>query len=292
MNRIVAFTLTMLMTASGALAEDGVVGKPVDGAMGFQPAATNLAAGAHSLDYMVLIIITAIVALVLGLMVYVFIRFNHRSNPNPASFTHNTPVEVVWTLAPIVILLFIGAYSLPQLFNQQEFPEPDVLIKVTGNQWYWSYDYPTEGISFDSNMIGNGYTVTKEDEAAGVVPFVMSDAMGAKLEKAGYTRDEFLLAVDNPVYVPIGKIVVMQVTASDVIHSWTIPAFGVKQDGVPGRIAQLWFKADDDRHLFRPVLGTLRQGTCLYADHGESGLGGRLRGLGRGQEGGRLTVRN
>jgi cytochrome c oxidase subunit 2 len=244
MKRIVAGLASLLMTARGASAQDVVTGKPVDGAIGFQPSATDLAEGIVWLDNMVLIIITAIVVLVMGLMLYVIIRYNRRANPTPATFTHNTPVEVVWTLAPIIILLFIGAFSVPQLFNQQEMPEPEVLIKVTGAQWYWNYEYPTEGITFDSNMIGNGATVTKEDEAAGVIPFILNDAMRAKLVASGYNRDEFLLAVDNAVYVPLGKIVVMQITASDVIHAWTIPAFGVKQDAVPGRIAQLWFKAD------------------------------------------------
>jgi cytochrome c oxidase subunit 2 len=93
-------------------------------------------------------------------------------------------------------------------------------------------------------MIGNNATVSSEDEAAGVIPFILNDAMRDKLEASGYARDEFLLAVDNPVVLPVGKIVVMQITATDVIHAWTIPSFGVKQDAVPGRIAQLWFRAD------------------------------------------------
>jgi len=242
MNRIVVSALAMLM-GTGAMAQS-MVGKPVDGAMGFQPAATELATEVHWLDSMVLVIITVIVLLVMGLLLVVILRYNSRSNPTPASFTHNTPVEVMWTLGPILVLIVIGAFSLPALFKQQEFPQPDVLIKVTGNQWYWSYEYPTEGISFDAQMVGNAATVTAEDEAAGVRPFVLNDAMRAKLVAAGYNRDEFLLATDEAVVVPVGKIVVMQVTAADVIHSWAMPAFGVKQDGVPGRIAQLWFKAD------------------------------------------------
>lgn len=250
MMKFVASLMALLAVATAANAQEQVTGKPVDGAIGFQPAATDLAEGIHRLDNMVLIIITAIVALVLGLMLYIIVRFNARANPVPRRFTHNTPVEVIWTLAPIVILLFIGVFTVRELFRQQEFPAPEVLIKATGKQWYWSYEYPTEGIGFDSYMVGHPATFTDADTAAGVIPFVLTDAMRDKLEAAGYQRDEFLLATDTAVVVPVGKIVVVQVTADDVIHSWTIPAFGVKQDGVPGRIAQLWFKADREGTYF------------------------------------------
>ena len=243
MNRIVASALAMLLS-TGAMAQ-GLTGKPVDGAIGFQPSATELASEVHWLDNMVLIIVTAIVLLVTGLLLVIIFKFNRRANPTPAKFTHNTPVEVLWTLGPILILIVIGAFSLPALFKQQEMPEPDVLIKATGNQWYWSYEYPVEGISFDAQMIGNAATLSSEEEAAGLRPLVLTDAMRAKLVAAGYNEDEFLLATDEAVVVPVGKIVVMQVTAADVIHAWTIPAFGVKQDGVPGRIAHLWFRADE-----------------------------------------------
>ncbi|MEO8530226.1 MAG: cytochrome c oxidase subunit II [Deltaproteobacteria bacterium] len=227
---------------TGAMADTG---KPVNGGMNFQKGVTEIATTAHWLDHMVTIIVAIIVLLVTGLLLAVAFKFNRRKHPTPATFTHNTPVEVLWTLGPILILIFIGAFSLPALFRQQEFPEPDVLIKATGNQWYWSYEYPTEGISFDAQMLGNAATVSAEDEAAGVKPLILNDAMRAKLVAAGYNRDEFLLATDEAVVVPVGKIIVMQVTGADVIHSWTVPAFGVKQDGVPGRIAQLWFQADE-----------------------------------------------
>jgi cytochrome c oxidase subunit II len=243
MNRIVASLMAMLVSTS-AIAQEAAIGKPVDGKIGFQPAATELAQGVHDLDHMVLIIITLIVAFVMGLLLYVIVFYNKRANPTPKTFTHNTPVEVAWTLIPIVILVFIGAFSVPQLFAQQEMPEPEVLIKATGNQWYWSYEYPTEEITFDSYMIGHPSNVTPDDAAAGVIPYILNDPMRAKLEKAGYARDEFLLATDEAMVVPVGKVVVMQITAADVIHAWTIPAFGVKQDGVPGRIAHLWFKVD------------------------------------------------
>jgi cytochrome c oxidase subunit 2 len=230
--------LMAALAAFPALAQEGleIVGKPIDKEMGFQPAATELARDLQWLDGMILYIITAIVILVCALLVIAMVRFNRRANPNPSSFTHNTPLEISWTIVPIVILVLIGAFSLPILFKQQEIPEGEINIKVTGYQWYWGYEYTDEGFGFDSFMIGEGKVLTPEVEA--------------ELVEAGYSKDEFLLATDTAVVVPVNKVVVMQVTGADVIHSWTIPAFGVKQDGVPGRIAQLWFKAEREGVYF------------------------------------------
>ncbi|APZ51557.1 cytochrome c oxidase subunit II [Salipiger abyssi] len=246
--------LTGLMAsllAAPAIAQDlEVVGRPHQGGLGFQPAATELARDLQWLDGMLLIIITAITLLVVALMVFAFIRFNRRANPTPASFTHNTPIEVAWTIGPIIILVVIGAFSLPVLFKQQEIPEGDVVIKVTGYQWYWGYEYVGEDLAYDSYMIGQPYTLASEDEEAGARPYVFNDAMEAKLVSAGYSKDDWLLATDTSVVVPVGATVVMQVTGADVIHSWTIPAFGVKQDAVPGRIAELWFNAEREGVYF------------------------------------------
>jgi len=196
-----------------------VIGKPHAGGTGFQPAATRQAADIHWLDGMINVIIGAIVIFVVLMLVVITLRFNSRSNPKPAKFTHNSPLEVAWTVVPIIILVFIGAFSLPVLFNQQEIPEADITIKATGNQWYWSYEYVDNGVAFDSYMLAR-------------------DELAAN----GYADDEYLLATDNAVVVPTGKKVVLQVTGADVIHSWAMPAFGVKQDGVPGRLAELWFE--------------------------------------------------
>ncbi|MEJ6403872.1 cytochrome c oxidase subunit II [Yoonia sp. 2307UL14-13] len=204
-----------------------IVGRPNDGEMGFQPAATELARDVQWLDNMLLIIITAITLFVTGLLAWVVLRYNARKNPEPAGFTHNSPLEVAWTVVPIVILVFIGAFSLPVLFKQQEIPEADINIKVTGYQWYWGYEYVDEGVQFDSFMLAR-----------------------EELEEFGYSDDEYLLATDTAVVVPVGATVVMQVTGADVIHSWTIPAFGVKQDAVPGRLAQLWFAAEREGIYF------------------------------------------
>lgn len=221
--------LLATFAALPAYAQEGleIVGKPIDGGIGFQPATTSLSEGLQRLDGIMLFIITVIVIFVTGLLIYAAIRFNRRSNPNPASFTHNTPLEIAWTFIPIVILLFIASYSLPELFRQQEIPEGEIHVKVVGNQWYWSYEYTDHEFGFDSLMLA------KEE-----------------LEANGYTQDEYLLATDTAVVVPVGKVVVMDVTAADVIHSWTIPSFGVKQDAVPGRIAQLWFQADREGVYF------------------------------------------
>ena len=218
-----------------------IIGKPIDGAMGFQPAATEVARRLQWLDGMILVIITIITLFVTGLLAWVVIRYNRKRNPVAASFTHNTPIEIAWTVVPIVILVFIGAFSLPTLFHQQEIPEADITIKATGYQWFWGYEYVDEGFAFDAYMIGAPATggdnsLTPETEAA--------------LVEAGYSRDEFLLATDNAVVIPVNKTIVVQVTGADVIHAWTIPAFGVKQDAVPGRLAELWFKAEKEGIYF------------------------------------------
>jgi len=231
-------------TAAATVAQEAapaIIGRPVDGLMGFQPAATELARDQQWLDHMLLIVCIVIVLFVSVLLVAAMLRFNDKRNPVPAKFTHNSPLEITWTVVPILILVFIGAFSLPILFKQQEIPPADITIKVTGNQWYWSYEYVDHGFAFDSFMIGapatgGDYRLTPEVEQ--------------QLVDAGYSRDEFLLATDTAVVIPVNKTIVMQLTGGDVIHSWTIPAFAVKQDAVPGRLAQLWFKAEKEGIFF------------------------------------------
>ena len=213
-----ALTLSGLFAALSALpasAQEGLqaIGKPVNGLMGFQPPVTELAHQMQWLDDFILIIITVICVFVTGLILYAVARFNRKAHPKPAAFTHHTPIEIAWTVIPIIILLGIGAYSLPVLFNQQEIPKADITIKVTGYQWYWGYEYVDDNVAFDSFMLAR-----------------------EELEEFGYDESLYRLATDTAVVVPIGATVVMQVTGADVIHSWTIPAFGVKQDAVPGRL--------------------------------------------------------
>ena len=246
--------LLAAFAAAPALAQENleIIGAPIDGKMGFQPAATELARDIHALDNLLLIVITIITVFVTALMLWCIYRFSKKRNPEAASFTHHTTVEVLWTVVPIVVLVFIGAYSLPILFKQQEIPTADVTIKAIGNQWYWTHEYVEHDFGFDSYLIGSDATldtsVRSEDE--NVTAFVLDEHMEAKLADAGYSRNEWLLATDTAVVVPVNKTIVVQVTGADVIHAWTIPAFGVKQDAVPGRLAQLWFNAEKEGIYF------------------------------------------
>lgn len=213
-------TVSGAVFAQEALQNLETVGIPEPRGWSFQPAATEIARRSQSLDWLVHVISAIITVFVVALLLYIVVRYNNRANKTPATFTHNSVVEVVWTIVPIVVLIVIGAFSLPVLFYQMEIPKADVTIKVTGNQWYWSYEYSDNEFGFDSFML-------EKDELAA----------------AGYQPDEYLLATDTAVVVPVNKNVVLHITGSDVIHAWTIPAFGVKLDAVPGRLAQTWFNA-------------------------------------------------
>jgi len=203
------------------------IGKPEPKGMGFQFPATELMRDLVWLDNFLLVIITVISVFVTCLLAYAAFKFHRSRNDTPGTFTHHSVLEVAWTVVPVGILVVIGAFSLPILFKQQEIPEADITIKVTGNQWYWGYEYVDHDFGFDSVML-------QKDELADY----------------GYAPDEYLLATDTAVVVPVGATVVMQLTGADVIHSWTIPAFGVKQDAVPGRLAELWFAAEKEGIYF------------------------------------------
>ncbi|MFN3262580.1 MAG: cytochrome c oxidase subunit II [Pikeienuella sp.] len=216
--RLSAAAATALI-AGAAAAES--VGKPVPDGIGFQPAVTELMRDLVWFDAILHWISLAIVVLVTALLGIVIFRFSEKKNPTPARFTHHVGLEVAWTAGPIVILFVIGAISLPILFKQLDVPEPDLTIKATGNQWYWSYEYPDEEIGFDAIMLAR-------------------DELG----EYGYADDEYLLATDTAMVVPVGANVHLLVTGADVIHAWTIPSFGVKVDAIPGRMNELWFNAD------------------------------------------------
>ncbi|KAF0174353.1 MAG: ctaC [Rhodobacteraceae bacterium] len=227
-NAVAAAGLGLLLQSGAVMAQAlETVGAPVQGGTGHQPAGTDLAADLQWLDGTINTIIIAICVFVTALLLIVMVKFNRKSNPTPRTFTHNTPLEIVWTLGPILILVFIGTFSLPALFKQQEIPVADITIKATGNQWFWSYEYPDAGVAFDA------FKLEKD-----------------QLVAAGYREEDYLLATDNAVVIPVGKTIVMQVTGSDVIHAWAMPAFGVMQSGVPGRLGQLWFKADREGIYF------------------------------------------
>jgi cytochrome c oxidase subunit 2 len=171
-----------------------------------------------------LVIITCITIFVLGLLVVVIMRFNVRANPTPSRTTHNTLLEVAWTLVPVLILLSIAIPSFKYLFFQLNIPKADLTVKATGKQWFWSYTYPDSKFEFDSLMLSD-----KERKA-----------LLDKDPKADVPR---LLSVDNELVVPVNKNVVVQVTGADVIHAFAVPSFGIKIDAIPGRLNETWFKA-------------------------------------------------
>ena len=218
--------ISAMFLAGAVMAQEKLptLGKPVEGGIGFQDAATDSMRDVIWLDNFLLIIITLISVFVMALLAICAVRYNRKANPNPATFTHNSAIEVAWTIIPIVILIVMIPFSLSALFKQQQIPEADVTIKAIGNQWYWTHEYVDHDFGFDSFMLDR-----------------------EELADHGYAADEYLLATDTSVVVPTGKTVVIQVTASDVIHAWTIPAFGVKQDAVPGRLAELWFEVDEGK---------------------------------------------
>ena len=200
-----------------------LVGQPTDGALGLQPSASPLkvqAAFFH--DIILMPVITGITLLVLGLLVWIVIRYNKKSNPVPAIWSHNTFIEIVWTVLPVLILVGISLFSFRLLFAYHDMPTPDLTVKATGNQWNWSYEYPDQGVpEYVSNMI-------PEDEIAA----------------RGMPHSLYRLAADEPIVVPVGKTVRVLVTATDVIHAFALPAFGLKTDAIPGRVNETWFRAD------------------------------------------------
>jgi cytochrome c oxidase subunit 2 len=212
-------TVAGLIFAAHASA-DTVVGQPVNGAMALQPAASQIRRDVIFFHNGILLpIITLIVLLVLALLVVVMVRFNKRANPTPARFSHNTPIEVLWTVVPVLILMFIAIFSFRLLFEEHDMPKPDLTVKVTGRQWNWDYEFPDQKVAAYTSM-----PMSETDAANNHVPY--------------------LLASTAPMIVPVNKVVRVQVTAEDVIHSFSVPAFGVKIDAIPGRLNQTWFKAD------------------------------------------------
>lgn len=206
-----------------AFDENKVVGNAKPWQVTHQEAASPVMKELIKLHDAVLVIITLIVILVLALLIFIMLRFNKRANPKPQTFTHNKTVEIVWTVIPILILVGIAIPSLRVHYkyynNETIISNPDMTIKVVGHQWYWEYEYPDQGIKFDSNMTP------------------------AKDLPKGAPR---LLEVDNAVVVPVNKVVRVQLTSADVIHAWVLPAFGVKKGAVPGRLNETWFKAEKE----------------------------------------------
>ncbi len=203
-------------------------GQPSPGQMGLQTPVTDIAEGIHWLHDMVNITIIAIALFVLVLLIYVVVKFNEKSNPVPTKTTHNATLEFAWTVVPILILVAIALPSFKLLFAQYTYPTPDLVLKAQGNQWNWTHTYP-------DHLQADGKPVT-------FTTIMLNDAERGDREKKGIPAPR-LLAVDNEILVPVNKVVHVLVTASDVIHNWTIPSFGSKVDAVPGRTTATWFKA-------------------------------------------------
>ena len=233
--RLVGLSLISLGLFSGT----ALASQPKPWQLGFQDAATNNMTQITTFNDFLLILMTAITLVVLGLMVFVMLRFNAKANPEPSKTTHNTLVEVVWTVVPILILVIIAIPSFRLLYYQRVLPEADMTIKATGYQWYWGYEYPDHGgFAFDSLMLNDD-------------------------ERGDQPR---LLATDTAMMVPVNTTVRVVVTGADVLHSWAMPAFGVKMDAVPGRLNETWFRAEKTgtyygqcselcgiRHAFMPI---------------------------------------
>ena len=216
---LAAFVATVMVPGAQAWA-NAETGQPFDWQLGFQRAASPVMEAIATLHNQVLILITIITLFVLGLLIYVVIKFNAKANPNPSQVTHNTLLEVLWTAIPIVILVVMAVPSFKLLYYQDTVPEKvDLNIKATAYQWFWSYEYSDAGFEFDA------FKMEQEDA-----------------EEEG---EPYLLATDTKVVVPVGKVVRVQLIAADVIHAWAVPALGVKMDAYPGRLNELWFQVDE-----------------------------------------------
>jgi cytochrome c oxidase subunit 2 len=221
LSRLIGVAVALAVVMGGGAAFAGS-GQPSPWQMGLQDAATPVMEDLVTFHDALLYVITAITVFVLALLLIIMVRFNRRANPTPSRTTHNTLIEVIWTVVPIIILTGIAIPSFKLLFYEQNIPPADLTLKATGNQWYWSYAYPDNGkFEFESRML---------------------DEQDRPKQKPNEPR---LLAVDNDVVVPVNKVVRVIVTAdaAGVIHSFAVPAFGVKIDAVPGRLNETWFKA-------------------------------------------------
>lgn len=219
---------------------EAVTGQPYPWQMGFQAAASPVKHRVDQFHDMLLVIITAIALFVTVLLAYVVVRYRAKANPTPSKTSHNTLIEIIWTAVPVLILVVIAVPSLSLLYYMERVPEAEMTIKVTGKQWYWEYEYPDQkGIAITAVMV--------EDKDL----------------KPGQPR---LLATDNNLVLPIDTNIRIQTTAADVIHSWAVPALGVKKDAVPGRLNETWLRIEKEgmyygqcseicgeRHGFMPI---------------------------------------
>jgi cytochrome c oxidase subunit 2 len=218
LKRLTAMAVTIGALLAGAGVAWAGLGQPSPWQLGFQRSATPVMDNIISFHNFLLVIITLITLFVLALLLIIIVRFNARANPIPSRTTHNTLLEVVWTLVPVAVLVIIAIPSFKLLFYQLNIPQADLTVKATGKQWYWTYSYPDNGkFEFDSLLV-------RDD----------------KQRRPDQPR---LLAVDNEMVVPVNKTVRVQTIGTDVIHAFAVPSFGVKIDAIPGRLNETWFKA-------------------------------------------------
>lgn len=223
LSRSLTWASALMLALAGAASAKDVPGGAVDMGIGLQPPVTDIMRRIEGFHNGILLwTCIVIVGFVLGLLLWIMIRYNSKANPAPANFSHNSLLEVLWTGIPVIILVIIAIPSFNLLAYEEIIPKNvDLTIKATGSQWYWDYEYPDNGdFTFTSKMLEK-----------------------AKAEAAG---KPYKLAVNEPIYLPVNKIVKIIITGADVIHSWTVPAFGVKKDAVPGRLNEVWFKVDKE----------------------------------------------
>ncbi len=217
LKRLIAVVVTgVAIIATGGVALAGL-GQPSPWELGLQQSATPVMNDIAWFHDFLLWLTAAIALFVLVLLAIVVLRFNIRANPVPSRTTHNTAIEILWTVVPVLILVTVAVPSFRLLFYQLKIPPAEVTVKVTGKQWFWSYSYPDAKFEFNSLMLQD------------------------KDRKPGQPR---LLAVDNEMVVPVNKVVRVQVIGADVIHSFAVPSFGIKIDAIPGRLNETWFKAE------------------------------------------------
>jgi cytochrome c oxidase subunit II len=217
-KRLTALAATVVALLAGGGAALAGLGQPSPWQFGMQQSASPVMDNIIQFHDFLLWVIAAIAVFVLILLVVVMVRFNAKSNPTPSRTTHNTLIEILWTVIPIVVLAGIFIPSIKLLFLQLNLPEADVTVKATGKQWYWTYNYPDNGkFEFDSLLVRD--------------------------EKQLRPDQPRLLGVDNEMVVPVNKVVRVQTIGADVIHAFAVPSFGIKIDAIPGRLNETWFKA-------------------------------------------------
>lgn len=212
-----ASIIAATMSAAGA-AHATVVGQPTPRGLNLQEPASAVMRDIHAFHDFLLPIIVVISSLVLALLLWVMVRYNRRANPTPRKFTHNMLVEVIWTIVPVLILVSIAWKSFPLLYEEERIPPAELTLKVVGNSWFWNFEYPDQGVSIAANLL-------PEEEAR---------AQGRP----------YLLATTEPLLVPVDTTVRVLVTSNDVIHSFAVPALGIKEDAIQGRVNETWFRID------------------------------------------------